>query len=115
MNIIKGITPQQLRRAADLRERILELESDLAELPDGPGGRTAPGLKSKRKRRSKPQRLTNIPQDVRKGWVSSDGRSGVWEFPDRPKQRKSAEARTRLAAGIKARWAAVKKAGRAIL
>jgi hypothetical protein len=82
MNQIAALTPQQLRQAADLKERILGLQQEIAELLGAPVEPEA----------------TIKPE--------APARSAT------KKRKLSPAARRRLSALAKARWAGVKAAGR---
>jgi hypothetical protein len=104
------LTPQQLRHAADIQEKILALQHELGQLlgSDSQSGVDAP---VKRKRISA-QGLANIRAGARKRWGKVKGNDGTVGMPHKPRGKMSAAGRKRIAAALKARWAAAKKAGR---
>lgn len=107
MNSIKDITPHQLRRAADIQERILTLRYELETLL---GHETQNGMQAAvTKRKVNAQGLANIRAGARKRWAKARGENG--RMPNRPKSKMSAAGRARIAARMKARWAAAKRAG----
>jgi hypothetical protein len=99
-------TPQQLRKAADLQEKIQSLQEELGQLLGTPA---QPATPTPRKRRLSAQGLANIRAGVRK-------RIAAKTKPARqPKRKFSAAGRARLAALAKARWAKAKRAGKSRL
>ncbi|HZR20375.1 MAG TPA: hypothetical protein VFE51_24035 [Verrucomicrobiae bacterium] len=109
MNLPTNVSPQQLRRAADIQERILELQQELAEILEaGPesSGHT-PG-----KRRLSAQGLANIRAGARRRWAKARAENGTAGAVSKPKRKMSAAGRAAIAARMRARWAAAKRAGR---
>ena len=102
-------TPQQLRKAADIQEKIQSLQSELGELLGSPGEAVA--MKAPKKRALSAAGLANIRAGVRKRMLARGQRKAG---PKR-KRKVSAAAKARLSALAKARWAAVKKAGKSKL
>jgi hypothetical protein len=92
MNDLFPLSPAQLRRAADLKERIEKLTSELTSLlrSDSPtGAKRGPG----RPRKEVPLAFTGV-------------------IPPKKRHRMSAQGRARIAAAAKARWAKVKAEGK---
>ena len=81
------ITPQQLRRAADIKERIEALQAELAA-------------------------LVGSPALITKGRMSAAVTSGSGNGRHKPKRRMSAAQKARLAAIARARWRKAKAAGK---
>lgn len=110
MNSIAHLTPQQLRNAADIQERIQSLHHELNELL-GSGSETTSVALIRRSRLSA-QGLANIRAGARRRWGSL--RLGKVGSPvaHRRRGKMSAAGRARIAAALKARWAAAKRAGR---
>jgi hypothetical protein len=112
-----NITPQQLRKAANLQEKIQSLQKKLGQLLAGSG--PAPAAKAKsakvraakapKKRKLSAQGIANIRAGVRKRMAAK--RKAV----QKPKRKVSAAAKARLSALAKARWAQAKKAGKTSL
>ncbi len=110
MNSIANLTPQQLRQAADLQERILGLQHQLAQLigmPESGDFGTRSG-----KRRLSAEGLANIRAGARKRWAKFRADTGNGTAAKRPKRKMSAAGRAAIAARMRARWAAAKRAGR---
>ena len=110
--MITDLTPQQLRQAADLREQILELQSELNQLIGTP----AEGMLQVpvKRRKLSPEGLANIRAGARKRWAKY-GKSKITGVPHKRKGKMSAAGRARIAAALKARWAAAKRAGKTSL
>ena len=110
MNSITQLTPHQLRQAADLQERILELQHELSQLLGAaPNDGAAAPVK---RRKLSAQGLANIRAGARKRWAKVRGGNGAAEKPTKRKGRMSAAGRAAIAARMKKRWAAAKRAGR---
>jgi hypothetical protein len=113
MNAITTLTPQQLRNAADIQERIQSLQHELNELL---GSDSEPTLVVPIERRKLSARgLANIRAGARKRWAATRKGAGSAPIAHRRKGKMSAAGRARIAAALKARWAAAKRAGRTAL
>jgi hypothetical protein len=99
-------TPKQLRKAANIQEKIQSLQEQLGQLL---GESAQPATRGPRKRRLSAQGLANIRAGVRKRLAAKA------KTARHPKRKFSAAGRARLAALAKARWAKAKKAGRSRL
>jgi len=108
MNSIKDLTPQQLRRAADIQERILALQRELEQLLES-GYPVATGARSARRKLSA-QGLANIRAGARRRWAKARRGNGAGVTVRRRKM--SAAGRARIAARLRERWAAAKRAGK---
>jgi len=109
MNLPTDITPQQLRQAADIQERILDLQHDLARIlgSAAPAVAHLPG-----KRRLSAQGLANIRAGARKRWAKVRTENGASRPARKTHRTMSAAGRAAIAARMRARWAAAKRAGR---
>ena len=110
MNNLLNVSPQALRRAADLQERIDELQSELSQLL---AVVTPARIKQPRGRRKlSAQGLANIRAGAKRRWAAfRAGRPAAAT----PKRRMSAAAKAKLAAIARARWRRAKAAGRSAL
>ena len=138
-------TPQQLRKAANIQEKIQSLQKKLGELLGSPDETAASKAPKKRKvsaagianmRAAQKARWAKIKRAARSGSpasklrrrMSAQGlaniRAGVRkrmlaqakrQAAQKPKRKISAAAKARLSALAKARWAEVKKAGKSRL
>lgn len=91
MNNLLSFSAAKLNRAADLKENIEKLESELAALL-GSNSTVAP-----KRGPGRPKKLLTV---------------GAVETPKRKRRRISAAGRARIAAAARARWAKAKKAGK---
>lgn len=117
MNSITSITPQQLRRAADIQERIQSLQDELTSLLGGGAAPAAAGAPAGRKprRRLSAAGLANIRAGARRRWAALRAQSGASAPQPHRKRHMSAAGRARLAAIAKARWARIKAQGKSRL
>jgi hypothetical protein len=117
---ITSLSPQSLRKAADLQERILELQNQLGELlgsevaAEGAAEPSMAPINGRRKRRKlSAQGLANIRAGAAKRWgkrvAQPDGLAA------QPKRKMSNAAKARLSALAKARWRKAKSAGKSRL
>ena len=108
-----NITPAQLRKAADIQERIQSLQNELTEILGG--GETSPPAEpteapKKRKVNAAGRARMRAAQIAR--WAKIKGTTPEAEPAQKPKKRKmSAEGLANIRAAQKARWAKAKKAG----
>ncbi len=110
-NSIGSLSPQSLRHAADLAERIQALQRELEQTLGGavPTQSRAGGPK----RRLSPQAIANIRAGVRKRWAAVN--AGKATAGRKPRRKMSAAARARLSALARARWKTAKAAGKKAL
>jgi hypothetical protein len=116
MTTLTSITPQQLRRAADIQERILSLQAELSSLLESGAGlpATAASFGMRRgKRRLSAQGLANIRAGARRRWAKARAAGGTLRAGKR--RRMSPSQRARLSAIAKARWVKARAQGRAHL
>jgi hypothetical protein len=107
---ITSLTPGQLRKAADIQERILKLQNVLQGLL---GGETPePTVQPPRKRRRlSAKAIANIRAGARnRRTMETSGVAGA-----KRKRRMSAAAKRAQSLRMKARWAKAKAAGKATL
>ena len=106
-----NITPQQLRKAADLQEKIQSLQKELGQILGGSDETAA--IKGPKKRRMSAAGRARIAAAAKARWAKIRAKKAV--KVERPKRKISAAGRARLAALAKARWAKVKAAGKSRL
>src|ERR1700676_5454200 len=112
MNSPTNLTPQQLRHAADIQERILTLQGDLNNILGASSADTGSPAPTGRRRLSA-QGLANIRAGARKRWARARNANGGSQAGRRSTRRKmSPAAKAAIAARMRARWAAAKRAGR---
>jgi hypothetical protein len=125
---ITNLTPQQLRKAADLQERIVALQSELigilgspipVKASDGDFPHASHQAKSKKRGMSAAGRAA-ISAAAKARWAKVRGEKSAVETQAAAKSGKkkgkiSAAGRKALSENLKARWAAKKAAGKAKL
>ena len=115
---LQNLSPQQLRHAANLRERIDALEKKLIAILGVPAGPTSASVtKTKRpKRRFSVATRAKMAAAQQARWAARKAGASRVAKPAAPvkkaKKQVSAAARARLSAAAKARWAKVKAAGK---
>lgn len=110
MNAITNLSPQQLRQAADIQERIVELQHELSQLL-GSAPENGFEVPAGRKKLSA-QGLANIRAGARRRWARFHGSNGGAKATRKGRGRMSAAGRASIAARMRARWAAAKRSGR---
>ena len=111
-------TPAQLRKAADIQEKILALQEELGQILGSeiatPAQTTELPKKRKKYRMSAAGRA-RIAAAVRARWAKVKETTPQAAAAKKPKRKFSAAGRAALSAAIKARWAKAKKAGKSRL
>ena len=105
------MTPQQLRRAADIKEKILTLEKEFNQLLGAPAEifvEAAP----KKKRKLSAKGLANIRAGARKRWGKVTATNGPFKPRSKGKRKMSEAQKARLSAIAKARWKKVRAQGK---
>jgi hypothetical protein len=117
MNNLLGITPKQLRRAADLQERILKLQDELTGIlgvpPETPAGAPAAPKNGRRKRRTMSAAgRAAVAAAQRARWAKIKGEKTPAKAEKKGRRKLSAAGRAAIAAAARARWAKAKAAGK---
>jgi hypothetical protein len=113
MNSITELSPQQLRKAADLRERIDALKEQLDELIGAPAEVAVTEAPEKaKKRKVSAAARARMRQAQKERWARIKGEKEVAAPEQKPKRKMSPAAKKRLSELAKARWATAKKAGK---
>jgi len=109
---ITSLSAQQLRRAADLKERIEALSHELSRLLGTPGSE---GVAVVKRRKMSAAGIARISAAARKRWAKIKAAAGAAK-PGRKRGRKlSPVAKARLAAIARERWKKAKAAGKSRL
>ncbi len=110
MNSLTNLTPQQLRMAADIQERILALQEQLGQLlevPDEP----VPGAAPKKRAMSAAGRA-RIAAAAKARWAQYRAAKGLGKPGQKRTRKFSAAGKAKLAALARARWRKVKAEGK---
>ena len=112
-SFLRGVSAKQLRRAAEIREKIDKLEIELSDVLGGLGGTEQP--RSGRKRRMSAAGRAAIAAGARARWAKIKGASTSRRPGGTAGRKMSPAAKARLAAIAKARWKRAKAAGKSAL
>lgn len=106
---ISNLSAQQLRNAAQIKERIAELESQLESVLGGGGNGVPSPARMKKNKMSEAGRLAIIAAQMAR-WAKFKKKKDTTE----PVKRRtmSAAAKAKIAAAARARWKKAKAAGR---
>lgn len=111
MNELIHLTPIQLFRAANIKERIDKLQGQMNDVLGGVvqnGNGEAPAKKWK----FSPAARARMRAAQTARWAKINGTAVSAKTGRKPKRKMSAAARTKMAAAARARWKAAKAAGK---
>jgi len=106
---LTNLTPQLLRRAADIQERIVALEKQLSRVL-GSAGPVGSNRAPKRRRVLSAAAHARISAAAKLRWAKIKARQRLAKPAQRRKKKMSAAGRARLSAKMRAYWAARKAA-----
>jgi hypothetical protein len=108
---IISLSVQQLRRAADIKEKLEILEKELGQIL---GSSTKPGIQAAPKTRRKLSAAVRakMAAAAKKRWAKLKGQKLAVKPVKKARRKMSAAGRARIAAAAKARWAIAKAAGK---
>lgn len=112
MNELSNLSPSSLRKAADLKERILALQAQLFQLLGESAAEAFESGRKARKRKLSRAGLAAIRAGVRKRMARQRGTGENGSPAPRRKRMVSAALRAARSAAAKARWKKAKAAGR---
>jgi len=104
------ITPQQLRKAADIQEKIQSLQEQLGQILGGPVEATETPTKPKRRKVSAAGRAA-IAAAAKARWAKIKGTAPAAKAAQKPKQKRKMTAAWRKA--LERAWAARRAKGKA--
>ncbi len=109
-----NLSPQQLRQAAAIKEKIDALQSELSRIlgASAPVARTTAGPK---RRRMSVAAIARIRAAAKARWAKFRAAKPAAKPGAKRKRKMSAAGRARLSALAKARWAKAKASGRHVL
>ena len=102
-------TPRDLRRAADIQEKIQSLQKELHQIL---GAGVEPASPAPRKRKISAAGIARIRAAAKARWAAVRAAKKGAKPAKRARRKISAAARARLSALARARWAKAKKAGK---
>jgi hypothetical protein len=111
MNSITNLTPQQLRRAADVQERIQALQRELNLILGSPVPTFEPEAPVIKRRKMSAAGRAAIAAAAKARWAKQKGTASV-SVASKTRRKITAAGRAALAAAAKARWAKVKALGK---
>ncbi|MFZ1087234.1 MAG: hypothetical protein WAN35_19910 [Terracidiphilus sp.] len=103
---LSSLTVTQLRRAADIKEKIEALNEEMASILDAPDSVPA---KAPKKRKMSAAGRAKIAAGQKARWAKVKGAKPAAKAPAK-KRKMSAAAKAKISAAAKARWAKVKGA-----
>jgi hypothetical protein len=109
MSLIANLSAQQLRRAADIKDKIQSLENELGRILGSPIKPVDVAAPKKRHKMSAAGRA-RIAAAARARWAKVKGAKSKVAPASKPKRQMSATARAKISAAQKARWAKFKAA-----
>ena len=109
MNLLSTLSAKQLRRAADLQDKIASLQKELASYLGGP---VAPAAATGRRRRMSAAGRARIIAAQKARWAKFKSGKKSAKPGKKTKRTMSAAARARIAAAARARWAKAKASGK---
>jgi hypothetical protein len=111
---IATLSAQQLRRAADLKDKIESLQNELNRI-FGASNSAPAGAVPKKKRKMSAAGRARIRAAQKARWAESKKAKSKAASARKPKRQMRAAARAKISAAAKARWAKAKAAGKKTL
>jgi hypothetical protein len=112
MNSITNLLPAQLRKAADIQEKIQSLQKELRQLLGNEGSTPAQPARAPKKGKMSAAGRAAIRAAQKARWATIKNTTPLAKPAKKAKKRFSTAARAALAAAARARWAKVKAAGK---
>ena len=109
------LSPAQLRKAADIQEKIQSLQEELGQLLGGETSTPAQATEAPRKYKFSAAGRARMRAAQKARWAKIKGTVPSVKPAKKAKKHFSAAARAALSAAIKARWAKARKAGKTTL
>ena len=110
-----NITPTQLRKAADIQERIESLQKELNEILGGEVSTSAKTTEPPKKRKFSAAAKARMRAAQQARWAKIKGTAPEAKPVRKARKKISAAGRAAISAAAKARWAKAKKAGKTTL
>jgi hypothetical protein len=103
-----NLSASQLRRAADIKDKIESLQKELSRLLGGTKGVAAP----RKRRKMSAAGRAKIAAAARARWAKVKGRKSAAKPVKKARRKMSAAARAKIATAAKARWKKAKAQGK---
>jgi hypothetical protein len=110
-SLLASLSAQQLRRAADLKDKIQSLENELHRI-FGSSAKSITAVAPKKKRKMSAAGRAKIAAAARARWAKVKGRKSVAKPIKKARRKMSAAARAKIAAAARARWQKAKAQGK---
>ena len=107
MNTISTLSAQQLRHAADIKDKIESLQNELMRTFGSPAKAVVVAAPTKRRKMSAAGRA-RIAAAAKARWAKIKGTKSKAAPAQKPKRQMSAAARAKISVAAKARWAKIK-------
>jgi hypothetical protein len=108
---LSSLSPQQLRRAADLKDKIQSLENELGRIL-GASIKPVAAVALRKNRKMSAAGRAKIAAAARARWAKVKGRKSVAKPVKKARRKMSAAARAKIAAAARARWKKAKAQGK---
>lgn len=109
---ITNLSPQQLRKAADIQERIQSLQKELGQILGADETTVQSQAPKNGRRRMSAAGRAAISAAAKARWAKIKGSKAPTKPVQKRKRKLSAAGRAALVAAAKARWAKAEKAGK---
>jgi methionyl-tRNA synthetase len=110
-SLLTSLSPQQLRRAADLKDKIQSLENELHRIL-GASIKPVAAVAPKKKRKMSAAGRAKIAAAARARWAKVNGRKSAVKPVKQARRKMSAAGRAKIAAAARARWKTAKALGK---
>ena len=111
MSSIENLSAKQLRRAANIKDKIQSLENELQRIL-GASTKSIAVDAPKKKRKMSAAGRAKIAAAARARWAKVKGRESAAKPVKKARRKMSAAARAKIAAAAKARWKKAKAQGK---
>jgi len=108
--IMINLTPKQLRKAADLQEKIQTLQQELGQLLGGSGPAFAQATEPRKKHKFSAAGRSRMRAAAKARWAKIKGTAPSTKPAQKPKKKMSAQGLANIRAGVAKRMAAQGKA-----
>jgi hypothetical protein len=110
-SLLISLSPKQLRRAADLKDKIQSLENELGRIL-GATIKPVAAVAPKKKRKMSASGRAKIAAAQKARWAKVKGRKSAAKPVKQARRKMSAAGRAKIAAAARARWKTAKAQGK---